>query len=100
MLLGRIVAGPGDRIAVKDGRYHVSGHPSRLLAPTGRHPVLVAVPDHPKSLSVPADRYFISLDNASTGRDTRTLSWLPRDRILSSRVLPLTVAGFGTTPIE
>lgn len=95
MLLGRIVAGPGDRLSVRDGRYVVNGQAGRPVGPTGAYKVLTSLPAEPESAVVPDRSYFIALDNPTECLDSRTLSWVSRGQIISSRVFRLERPGFG-----
>jgi signal peptidase I len=86
LVVARIIAGPGDRIATLDGRYLVNGEPGPPVGPAlGQNPVIV-VPPAPASLTVPDDCYFIGQDNPKGGYDSSALSWAERKDLVSTRI--------------
>jgi hypothetical protein len=86
LVIARIMAGPGDRIAPKDGRYLVNGEPGPPVGDTSRQKPVVLVPPAPASLTVPDDCYFMCQDNPKGSYDSSVLSWAERKNIVSSRV--------------
>jgi signal peptidase I len=90
LALGRILAGPDDRITRRGQTYYV-GHgtsenlrPVRDVAPSGTYPLAFEVLSFPKVQVVPRDRYFIMQDSVENGLDSRVLSWAHFDDIIST----------------
>ncbi len=109
-LVKRVVAVPGDRIALRDNRLYINGEPARYsdadpqlieqLDPIERanyltaiervegvaHPVMVAQRPTPRDtfgvVEVPADRYFVMGDNRDHSRDSRTIGVIDRRLIV------------------
>jgi signal peptidase I len=81
----RIVAGPGDRLAIKDGHPVVNGvmatedfiNPCRGTADCNL----------PKPITIPPDSYFMMGDNRSQSDDSRFWGPVPRDWIIGQAFL-------------
>ena len=87
VVVARIAAVPGDRIAISGERLVVNGQAGPALGnPPPRFSHAIAVPAAPGEIVVPANCYFTCSDNASVGFDSRVLGWAERDRIVSARV--------------
>ncbi|MFO0811485.1 MAG: S26 family signal peptidase [Gemmataceae bacterium] len=84
--LGRILAGPGDTLAIKGGRYRVNGADGPPVVPVTGMPAAIAVPREPQSLTVPDGCYFVVQDASNIGYDSRVLSWARSDRIVGDRL--------------
>lgn len=97
--VGRILAGPGDRLAIRGGRYEVNGDPGPPAAETGALAPVVRVPFAPNALTVPADRFFVVQDDPAQGYDSRVLSWADRDRVVGNRLYYLSSRGW-FRPVE
>jgi signal peptidase I len=93
VLLKRVVALPGDEVAVIDGRPVIDGVAVPVRDEAGG--VIETLGDHPHRLGltygggpdlaptrVPADRYLVLGDNRGNSRDGRSFGWVARDAIL------------------
>jgi signal peptidase I len=93
VLLKRVVAVPGDVVAVIDGRPILDGVPASMHSEGGgvveelgehRHALGTAFgggPDLPPTL-VPESRYLVLGDNRGNSLDGRSFGWVSRDAIL------------------
>jgi len=98
-VFGRIIAVPGDRIAMANDRYQVNGN---IVAPVGPidDAAAVDVPLLPDALTVPDGRYFIVQDTTvARAADSRLLGWAKRDLIYGVRFIRLSRRGWGV-PLE
>ena len=87
----RIVAGPGDRLRVRDGRAIVDGEPldepyARLCTGDGETCTFRG------EVTIPPDHYFVMGDNRAASSDSRFWGPVPRDRIVG-RVDDCTLLG-------
>ncbi len=76
----RVVAGPGDKIAIRDGQVILNGKPqeeSYTEPCTGSDSC-----DYPRTVTVPADHYFMMGDNRGASDDSRFWGPVPRDWII------------------
>ena len=77
----RIVAGPGDRLSVKDGHPVVNGEwkneESFIIPCGGGGPCNL-----PKTITIPADHYFMMGDNRGASDDSRFWGPVPRDWLI------------------
>ncbi|HXR59713.1 MAG TPA: signal peptidase I [Solirubrobacterales bacterium] len=77
----RIVAGPGDTLSVKEGHPVVNGVPKTdepYINPCGTTPAC----NLPKTITIPADHYFMMGDNRGASDDSRYWGPVPRDWII------------------
>jgi signal peptidase I len=76
----RMVAGPGDRLQVRDGRAIVNGKPldEDYAEPCGGGPGC----DFPGEITIPKDHYFMMGDNRGQSDDSRFWGPVPRDWII------------------
>src|SRR5437868_1311925 len=81
--ISRILAAPGDRLSVRDGRYLVNEVVGAPVATTGPYAPVIAVPEAPTSIQVPEECYFIVQDSAGQGYDSRVLAWIKRADVVS-----------------
>jgi signal peptidase I len=79
----RVVAGPGDRIVIDNGRVYVNGH----LLREGYVPVqYVDYRSYPE-ITVPPNAFFVMGDHRSMSNDSREFGPVDRDYILGKAVL-------------
>jgi signal peptidase I len=76
----RVVAGPGDELSIEDGRVTLNGK---------RQPDDFTIPcqtdegcDFPKTVTIPADHYFMMGDNRGASDDSRFWGPVPREWII------------------
>ncbi len=76
----RVVAGPGDEIAVRDGHVLLNGRRQRepYAAPCGGGPGC----DLPEEITVPEGHYFMMGDNRGASDDSRFWGPVPREWII------------------
>jgi signal peptidase I len=76
----RIVAGPGDRLAVRGGHVILNGERQRenFTRPCGGSEDC----NFPREITVPADHYFMMGDNRGASDDSRFWGPVPRDWII------------------
>jgi signal peptidase I len=98
VLLKRVVAVPGDEVAVVGGRVTIDGAavPVREVRETGLVEELLGRPHHLGSefgggpdfgpARVPEGRYLVLGDNRGNSRDGRFFGWIARDAILGRAV--------------
>ena len=94
IMTGRILAVPGDSIAIEDGRYLVNGQTKAAVAPTGDHRLAIPVAGVPQSTTVPAGCYFIVQDDPANSLDSQVLSWAREDDMLSTKLWRFSAPGF------
>jgi signal peptidase I len=84
VLVKRIVAGPGDLVALRAGRAIVNGVPSRepFAAACTEDPVCT----FPRAVRVPAGEYFLLGDNRAASDDSRFWGPVPAGAILGVAV--------------
>jgi signal peptidase I len=76
----RVVAGPGDRIAIEDGHVILNGR--RQQEDFTRPCDAGSDCDFPREITVPADHYFMMGDNRGASDDSRFWGPVPRDWII------------------
>jgi signal peptidase I len=86
LMVSRILAGPGDTLSVADGRYVVNGKIGPAVGPTGAYAPVIDVPTSPAAITVPQDCYFVAQDSPAGGLDSRVLSWVRKEKLVSARL--------------
>ena len=76
----RVVAGPGDRLKIRDGRVILNG--KRQKEPFIRPCPVRDGCDYPREVTIPADHYFMMGDNRGASDDSRFWGPVPRDWII------------------
>ena len=99
LVITRILAGPGDKLSIKDANYLVNGNTGPQVAATGRHDVVINVPYSPETLMVPQECFFIVQDSPTRGFDGRVLSWVRANSIVGSRLWYVSSRGI-LRPVE
>jgi signal peptidase I len=76
----RVVAGPGDRLAVRNGRVILNGERQQegFIRPCGGGEDC----NFPREITVPADHYFMMGDNRGASDDSRFWGPVPREWII------------------
>lgn len=85
LMVGRILAGPGDELSIRDGMYLVNGKESQPISFLGDAQPVLIVPSAPGSITVPGDSHFIVQDAIEGSYDSRVLSWVKTSRIVGAR---------------
>ncbi|MBA4019239.1 MAG: signal peptidase I [Pirellula sp.] len=84
LMLGRIMAVPGDKISLANFRYRVNDSLENPTPPETELPIALNVPRAPQTITVPPDCYFITQDDRETGLDSQVVGWAKLDRIVST----------------
>ena len=76
----RVVAGPGDKISIRNGRVVLNGKLQKepFIAPCGGGEGC----DFPRTITIPADHYFMMGDNRGSSDDSRFWGPVPRKWII------------------
>ena len=93
VLLKRVIAGPGDTVAVVDGVPVINGEPASVEEANGGLRETLGGHAHPLGLQygggpdlagtrVPEDHYLVLGDNRGNSSDGRFFGWVARDAIL------------------
>jgi signal peptidase I len=84
IIISRIMAVPGDRLSIQGAVYVVNGEAGPPVGPTGQIAPVISVPSSPEAITVPENCYFMVQDSPSGGFDSRILSWVQRNDIVST----------------
>jgi signal peptidase I len=86
LITARILAGPGDRLSIRSGRYLVNGKLGPPFGSSGEFTPVLDVPDAPNSVTVPDDCFFVVQDDSANSFDSQVLSWARKPSIVGSRL--------------
>jgi signal peptidase I len=86
LVVSRILAGPGDRLAMDGDYYVVNGSRAWRVAAVGERNICIDVPPAPAALVVPDGCYFTVQNTPAQGLDSRVLCWLRKEKIVSSMI--------------
>lgn len=86
LMVGRILAVPGDKLSMTGYRYRVNDQLTDAVAPEAELPKAFVVPAAPKTITVPPDCYFITQDSDDTGLDSQILGWAKYEDLVSTRL--------------
>jgi len=83
--VGRVVAGPGDRLSIARGGVVLNGRPQKepFVRPDPGCPIC----DLPREITIPADSYFMMGDNRGVSADSRVWGPVPADRVVGKLYL-------------
>ena len=93
-LVKRVVALPGERVLVRDGKIHINGKavelPEHMPGDTyytsssygSLDPMVFGVRDEERYTNVPEGHYLVCGDNSGNSRDGRYFGWLPNEHIV------------------
>lgn len=84
IMIGRILAAPGDTIGIRGRRYIVNGERRGMVGAVGEHPVAVPLPPLPGSATVPPQSYFVTQDQGETVLDSQVLGWVKAENVLGT----------------
>lgn len=93
LTVGRILALPGDRLAIRDRSYAVNGELGPQVAVTEPYAPVIQVPPEPEAIKVPSGCYFVVQDDPPNGYDSRVLSWVEENAIVGDRLFYLSGRG-------
>jgi signal peptidase I len=96
LTVGRILAVPGDRLAIRDRSYTVNGGPGPPIAVTKPYAPILRVPEEPESITVPGECYFIVQDDPLNSYDSRVLFWMEGNAVASEQLFYLNGRGLFT----
>lgn len=89
LVVGRILAVPGDRMSMQNGMYYVNETAEGQIATSHESLVSLKIESAPRHTTVPNDSYFVVQDSPDGGHDGRTFSWVRRSNIISGRLWSL-----------
>jgi signal peptidase I len=99
LTVARILAVPGDELAIQRKHFLVNGEVSRYRAVDVPPKAPVKISERPKSLTVPEDCYFVVLDSSSADIDGQQIGWLHRGDLVSTRLFHFGAHGV-LTPVK
>jgi signal peptidase I len=94
IVVSRILAVPGDELAIRDGKYLVSGSAGPACGDNGQYVPVIEVPNEPVRITVPADSYFVVQVSPGKAFDSRVLSWVRREEIASTQLYHIRSGAF------
>jgi signal peptidase I len=95
IVVARILAVPGDQVAIEGEQYLVNGRRTVPVSPLGQYRPALDIPKAPQAVAVPAGCYFIVQDNPQNSFDSRVLSWARGGDVLATRAIVLSGHTFG-----
>ncbi len=101
LVVARILAVPGDKIAQQEGRYIVNGQQTRqMVGAVGHYAPAISVPDEANAMTVPEGCYFIVQDTPPKSLDSQILAWARRGDIVSTDIRHLVKNGHALKKAE
>jgi signal peptidase I len=94
LVVSRILAVQGDRLSIHNARYVLNGVPGPLAASAGGLPIVLPVPLAPHTVTVPRGCFFVVQDSPIGAFDSRVLSWVRREDVVSTNLYYLSGQGF------
>jgi len=89
LAFGVVAGAPGDTVSVEDGVIHVNGDSTGRSAKREGAPEVDDPKERAKWLgkkknTIPDDGYLVLADDASSGPDSRTVGWVPKDSLVGT----------------
>jgi signal peptidase I len=94
LMIGRILAKEGDTISLRDQRFLVNGVPGPRVLRLGFQQFSLDIPQSPGTWTVPQNSFFIVQDNAPSGFDSRVVSWVAREEVVSTTLYAISGRGW------
>lgn len=93
LMISRILAVPGDQLSIRDGKYVINGEDGPPVAVTNPYTPVLEIPAAPETLTLDTSRFFIIQESPTGGFDSRVLSWVDGDAIISTQMYYLSLRG-------
>jgi signal peptidase I len=95
LMVARILAVPGDRLSIAEGKYLVNGESGPVAVELlGDEPIALRIPNAPQTWTVPEGRYFVAQDSATGAYDSRVFSWVEPGEFVSTRLFHFSLRRF------
>jgi signal peptidase I len=89
LAFGMVAGAPGDTVSIEDGVIHVNGESTGRSAQRDGTSQDSGSKERAKWLAkkkntIPEDQYLVLADDGSTGPDSRTVGWVPKDSLVGT----------------